>query len=192
MSEPIISKPCSKCKQFKSLSEFYRNKSKKDGFSHACKSCDKASVAKYSQTEKGKAVNRKSVEKYSKTEKGKTVQKNYLSSEKGRATKCKRDKKYGKTEKGRNIRLKALKKYNCSRKGKANHKQWRLKHPEICKAKAAVNHAVRRGKMPRVKTLQCHYCPAQAEQYHHPSYAKEHWLDVIPVCRQCHCLHHHD
>ncbi len=29
-------------------------------------------------------------------------------------------------------------------------------------------------------------CGKQAEEYHHWSYAPEHWLDVIPVCNACH------
>lgn len=53
-------------------------------------------------------------------------------------------------------------------------------------ARQAVWNAIRAGQLPHPDTLQCHYCPKQAEQYHHWSYLPEHWLDVIPVCVPCH------
>lgn len=37
-------KTCSKCKQPKSFTEFYKNRSRSDGFSHYCKPCDKATT----------------------------------------------------------------------------------------------------------------------------------------------------
>lgn len=61
------------------------------------------------------------------------------------------------------------------------HKQKRRR------ANWAVGNAVERGKLPRVRTLQCTYCPNQAQGYHHhKGYAPEHRLDVIPVCHPCH------
>jgi hypothetical protein len=62
-------------------------------------------------------------------------------------------------------------------------KNWLTAH----RARAAVNQAVRRGKLPRVKTLQCVECGGQAEEYHHHiSHKREHYLDVIPLCKTCH------
>ena len=43
--EPI--KMCSKCKEPKPLSEFYKNRISKDGLQHICKICDKQKVKKY-------------------------------------------------------------------------------------------------------------------------------------------------
>lgn len=52
---------------------------------------------------------------------------------------------------------------------------------------SAVNYAIRAGLLPRPDTLQCHFCPAQAFQYHHYlGYKIEHRLDVLPVCKRCH------
>ncbi len=59
-------------------------------------------------------------------------------------------------------------------------------------ARAAVNHAVEKGRMPRARTLRCRHCGKQAHSYHHhKGYAVEHHLDVIPLCHQCHWNEHH-
>lgn len=72
-------------------------------------------------------------------------------------------------------------------KTREHQKRYAIKYPEKIKAQNAVRNATRYDKLPRPDTLQCHYCPAQAEQYHHhKGYAPEHWLDVVPACRNCH------
>ena len=54
------------------------------------------------------------------------------------------------------------------------------------KAKDHVAWLVRSGKKPPARTLKCRQCGKQAEEYHHhKGYAKEHWEDVIPLCRSC-------
>lgn len=56
-------KPCSKCKQVKPLSEFHRNRSKASGVDSICKACARSRSKlrinyhrEYRQTEKGKAA----------------------------------------------------------------------------------------------------------------------------------------
>lgn len=73
MSEQIITKRCSKCKQTKPLSGFYKNRSMHDGYGNQCKMCFLKSDAKYRLTEKGKA----SQKKYHQSEKGKIAKKRY-------------------------------------------------------------------------------------------------------------------
>lgn len=95
--------------------------------------------------------------------------------------------KYNHSAKGKACR----KRYEQSKKGKENRIRKSVKYhkrfPERMKAVWAVNNAITSGKLPRPDTLQCHYCPAQAKQYHHhKGYAKEHWLDVVPACIPCH------
>lgn len=59
-------------------------------------------------------------------------------------------------------------------------------------ARAKVNDWVRDNRMAHPSTLKCTKCGRQAEQYHHHNgYAKENWLDVIPVCAKCHHEAHH-
>lgn len=54
MSERIVSKSCSYCKQIRPLSEFYKAKKTVDGLYCNCKTCHYSMTKKYGQTEKGK------------------------------------------------------------------------------------------------------------------------------------------
>ena len=158
MSEPIVTKTCSKCKELKQLSDFHINRHSKDGHFNKCKICWLKYCKEYKQTKNGKATQKRYQQK---SINFKTYQKQYKQSEKGKAVQI------------------------------AAHKRYYLQYPNRKKAKCAVSTATRRSKMPKVDTLQCQYCPAQAEQYHHyKGYAKEHWLDVIPTCRKCHIMIH--
>ena len=162
MSENIQTKRCSHCKQIKPISEFNKNHSQKDGYSHRCKICHHKSCKKYDQGEKGR-----------------TTRKQYFQSDKGKA----KLKRYWQSEKGKIV----LQRYQQSKKGKLNQKYYKAYHPERVKAVKAVNNAIRDGKLPQPDTLPCHYCPKLAQQYHHwHGYAPEHWLDVVPVCVKCH------
>lgn len=108
--------------------------------------------------------------KYRQTEHGKATQKLYFQSEKGKAAKRKARIRYFKTE-----------------RGKSMLKEYRIQNPKQEKAKHAVSSAIRAGKLPRPDTLQCHCGPEKAEQYHHhKGYAPENWLNVVPVCINCH------
>lgn len=69
---------------------------------------------------------------------------------------------------------------------RAKDKRRKLKYPEKHAAKQAVADAIKAGRMLPVKDKKCAYCGAQAEAHHHPSYAPEHRLRVIPLCRACH------
>ncbi len=97
------------------------------------------------------------------------------------------NKRYRKTERGKA----ANKRYDQSEKGRATHLKAQRRYwdsrPNYRKATSAVSHAIRDGKLPPANSLQCHYCPKQAEQYHHIlGYEPKHALDVEPVCRSCH------
>lgn len=98
---------------------------------------------------------------------------------------------YRRTEQGIEVGRKYGRKYRQTKRGKAVkhqiNKRFCLNHPEQIKAQYEVSHAVRKGALPHPQTLLCHYCPAQAEQYHHHrGYAKKHWLDVVSICVKCH------
>ena len=109
------------------------------------------------QTEKGKKLDRKCCAKYNNTKRGQSIRKAYRQSDIGKAM---------------------------ARHSAKNRKR---RFPEQVKAGKAVENAIRKGKLPQPDTLKCHYCPAQAKEYHHhKGYAPEYWLDVIPVCLSCH------
>lgn len=195
MAEPIISKRCSKCKQTKPLIEFYKNRTVKDGYRYDCKVCKAERQRQYRKTDKGKMVNREFALSYYGSEKGKIARESYLQSEEYKA----KEKRYRQSEKGKATwkayleqyhkteKYKAAqKRYNRSEKYRATQKRYRVAHPERVEARIAVKQAIKDGVLPKADSLKCHYCPTQAEQYHHYSYAPEHWLDVIPVCKKCH------
>lgn len=67
----------------------------------------------------------------------------------------------------------------------------RAKNPDEPRAQNRITRLVRSGKLPRPADCQCDSCGKQAAHYHHHrGYAREHWEDVIPVCRSCHAKHH--
>ena len=74
-------KICSKCGKEKSLFEFSRDRSKKDGRRSQCKQC----YREYSTSKKGKRAHHKANHKYFRSQKGKTVRKRYRAKDK-RAT----------------------------------------------------------------------------------------------------------
>lgn len=88
-------------------------------------------------------------------------------------------------------------KYLATDSGKASRRKVETKYrsanrPKIS-AKRAVAHAIRRGRLPRARFLPCFECLGDAQEYHHPSYAWEDRLKVVPLCRRCHhSLHYGD
>jgi formylmethanofuran dehydrogenase subunit E len=112
--------------------------------------------------------------------------------------------KYSTTEEGiRKRRANELKKYTGNEERRLYLKKWRQsptgkamekrryqekydKNKEKFRAKSAVQRAIKKGLMPRVSELTCDNCGEPAVEYHHESYAKEHQLNVIPLCKQCH------
>ncbi len=59
------------------------------------------------------------------------------------------------------------------------------------RARVAVNRAVMAGKIPRASSLPCVGCGAKAREYHHHAgYDRQNWLNVEPICSQCHKDHH--
>ena len=68
-----MGKQCPKCKLFKSTSDFYKDKNRKDGLYFYCKQCHNFKVKKYHQSDKGKVVLKTAREKYAQSDKGKAT-----------------------------------------------------------------------------------------------------------------------
>ena len=157
-------KTCTKCKQEKDLVEFHIDRSKKDGHRPDCRTCCNERLREYGQTNQGKTVRNR----YQHSKAGKAALKRYQQSKRGK---------------------KAFNRYRISDKCKKAQKRYHIRHPEYHKAQSAVMVAVRAGRLPRPNTLQCHYGPHTAQEYHHHlGYASEHLLDVVPACKSCHIL----
>lgn len=80
---------------------------------------------------------------------------------------------YAKTERGKAVIAKAqLDRYH--------------QNPDPFRARATVRNHVQRGELKPARSCTCR-CGAPALHYHHyKGYARENWLDVIPLCQQCH------
>ncbi|MCK5605415.1 hypothetical protein KAR91_26220 [Candidatus Pacearchaeota archaeon] len=74
-------KSCYKCGREKPLTEFYKCRTRKDGYQPLCKQCQNDYIRIYQRTEKGREATRKANSKYLGTEKGKRVRANYLKTE---------------------------------------------------------------------------------------------------------------
>lgn len=72
----------------------------------------------------------------------------------------------------------------------AGCKAYNEANPSRRDAVNAVNRKVAAGELPAPRTLDCRVCGNQASDYHHPSYERQHWLFVVPLCRSCHKLIH--
>jgi len=142
MSEPIISKRCTKCQQVKPVSEFHKRHDRPIGLVSRCKQCLKA----YHQSPKGRKVIHQAKRKYRQTEKGREVELLYK-------------RKYSRTKKGREANRRYKRKYN-------------LAYPDRKKAQHAIEYAVATSRIPPANTLKCEHCGKQAQHYHHPDYSK--------------------
>ncbi len=166
MDETIITKRCSKCKQIRPLSNFHRDKSKKDGHCFSCNICACKRRKKYRNSEKGKTI----IKVWEKSESGKALRRHYQKTEQYKAYQSRyRNSDFGKAS----IR--------------ASVKKYSKRFPLHIKAKGAVYYAVKIGKLPKVKTLQCYLCFKSAQQYHHYlGHEPQYKLDVLPMCIMCH------
>jgi hypothetical protein len=153
-----MNKRCITCGTIKPVDEFHFAKNRKDGRNPECKQCRQ----KYGHMfwQKNKETITKRVKIFYEENKKKILERNreYRQTEKAKTDKAKKNKEYG------------------------------LKNPQKIKARRAVSNSIRDGKLPRVSTLFCSICnEKQATQYHHhKGYEEKYWLDVIPVCSQCH------
>lgn len=78
-------------------------------------------------------------------------------------------------------------KYRKSEKYKISRKKYLDNNNLKIKARQILNTAVKAGKIISPKTLKCYLCGNPSVEYdHHNGYEKEHWFDVIPICKNCH------
>jgi len=91
MAETIVTKTCRVCKETKPISEFYTDRTHKDGYKNICKSCRLQQCKQYRKTKEYKDAQKR----YNKSEKGKARKKWYDKSEEGKATR----KRYRQSEK---------------------------------------------------------------------------------------------
>ncbi len=81
MSETIVTRRCSKCKNVKDVSEFHRSTRNPSGCKCRCKDCRRLDAAMPRSMEQGRIRKRK----YKKTEKGRVTERRYRHTNKGKA-----------------------------------------------------------------------------------------------------------
>lgn len=182
-------KVCHKCKVSKPLTHFHRNRREPDGHHTRCKECRKSDSKKHYDAHKDEICER--MRTYYHSGGGKERQqsgsvKAYQKAYKHTAKYKKQAKQYRQTEQGKAVQ----KRFVQSDKGKACTRRKYLRNKYRYKAYAAIQKAIKEGRLKPVSAHQCVVCRKQAEFYHHHSYEKPFWLDVIPLCRSCHTLIH--
>lgn len=155
-------KRCTKCDHVKPYSEFHKMARNADGFGPHCKDCSRERDRKYSQRPLVREARRASGLRYARSDKG-----------------IERARLYALSDEGRENR----KLYSRSARSEG---KWEMQR----KARLYVFRQVRSGKFPHVSTRACADCGAQATQYHHESYERDRWLDVVPLCTKCHKARH--
>lgn len=99
---------------------------------------------------------------------------------------------YRQTMQYQQVRLSYAQTEERKRVKKLHDRQYREINRNKRNARFAVGRAIKSGKLPKVLTLPCANCGNQAQECHHESYAREHWLTVTPLCKICHAQEHWD
>lgn len=111
-----------------------------------------------------------------------------------KAVKKEADKRYNQTEARKESRERHHQKRCQTKEYKQAKRGYDTKnrelHPERHKARAYLNAIVSKGKLPPASSLPCKDCGQSAAEYHHESYERDKWLDVIPLCKPCHTSRH--
>lgn len=171
-------KRCYRCKESKELDKFHKSKREKDGRVGACKECrSKTAKQRYANPDKRERQLTQQRERYKSDSEVRKAKKEYVekyrSDSENKAKYIEYNERYRKTPKGKEVH-------------KISHAKCVARNPEKIKAKSVVNNAVQKGELRPISTQKCRDCGSQAQNYHHWSYEPEHWLDVTPLCRQCH------
>lgn len=193
-------KRCSKCGETKPLSEYFKSKTGRDGLRADCKECYRLShqESKKRRMERtGIAPKEKECKACGEVKPISEYCRNSLGKD-GYFAACKqcvyrRNVEWRKSPDGRAW----VKKYreNHPRHGphsgqeymREYRKKYRERNQDKVAAGKAVGRAIKRGKIPHPATVSCKECGEQAREYHHHlGYEREHWLDVIALCRKCH------
>lgn len=103
---------------------------------------------------------------------------------------------YHKTERGYNVLMASKRRHRATEHWRETHRLYMKRvrdegrYADHESARHAVNFAVQTGNLPSIHTRQCADCGKVAQEYHHESYERDRWLDVIPLCESCHTRRH--
>lgn len=165
-----LKKRCSKCKEYKALTEFSKNGTRRDGLQGMCKDCHR----------KWREEHRAECNEYYRKWR-----------EEHRAERNEQSRKWREEHRERNNEYQQ--KYYAKHRAERNEqkRKWREEHPEKVRAHRILNKAIKSGEIIRPKT--CSKCKGVGTednpiQGHHPDYSKP--LQVIWLCQICHSRLH--
>lgn len=179
--QPSALKTCSKCGEAKPLTEYSVNRKAKDNLHTYCKACASDYMREWRENNRARrleymrewhAENREHESQY--------ARERYQTDEEHR------QRVLGWQREWRANNLESARQYERERGQKAD---WTTAQ---VRARTVVNRTVRRGLLPPAWSMVCDACDeAQAAHWHHHNgYDKEHRLDVIPLCLDCHGVEH--
>lgn len=163
---------CGRCKETKKKGCFNKDKTRtaRDGLKYWCKECEKR--------QRGCSETKEKKREYSKA---------YREANKENLLEYIKEYRKNNTEQVKKVQ----KEYEVSPRGRAKQKEYRLKRKYKTRAVNAVNRAIAKGIIQHISTRLCEDCEQPAKEYHHPNgYNKEHWFDIVPLCKACHIKRH--
>jgi hypothetical protein len=188
-------KICSKCGIEKPVSEFYKNRSRKDGLCYRCKDCaaayyqdhkDKKSTYNQNYYKENKDELNASSHRYYKENKEKIANQKHGYNQDHREERASYSHTYYQEHKKEVTAWK--------RKYAREHKEemalyernYKRDYPERIRAKSAVRNAIKTGKL--IRPDSCSECSKECKPHghHYLGYEEKHWLDVEWLCASCH------
>ena len=169
-------KKCWNCKEIKYYKDFYKNKSKKDGYSAACKECTRKEVQKYRKNNPEKI--KRSVKKY--IQKNKETKKKYYKENSDRSKEL-RKKRY---EEHKEREKEKMKEYRNSEKGRESKFKSYLKR-RSCKQKVSFSSVQRKRLLDR-DNWTCQSCGIKVHDKHTGNWNtpdKAHIDHIIPLTK---------
>jgi len=162
-----MNKKCTQCGRSKNINDFRKRARSPGGIRAECKECQDNYQRKYYQSNSAKVISKN---------------KEWVINNPERSDAIKTKWRQNHPEVGKNWAR------NNPDKIRDSTRKQRLIHPERSRARKAVQNAITRGDIKKASEFICRSCNIkQASQYHHYlGYEKEHWLDVVPLCRKCH------
>ena len=113
----MSTKACSRCGEVKTLEEFGRDRTTKDGRQHRCRPCASAYRREYAQTPAGRESQRRRDAKYRQTSAGRETRRLYQQSPAGRESNQRRAAKFAQTPAGREKNQRKRVKYRTRKSG---------------------------------------------------------------------------
>lgn len=169
-----VDKTCPKCGITKMATEFYKNNGAIDGLYATCKECSGATTKEWRSRHPERVIETRKAWRRNNLERHKESTSTWYRANAERAKET----------------CTTWRAANPERVAEIN-RRYLAAHAEGVAAHSAVSSAVRTGKLPSAKSLACAECGKPAHDFHHHrGYAQEHYLDVVPLCRQCHVVVH--